>query len=133
MYKGTRKFDREQLVFMVDVILCSAMDRIGSSLPDEVPLDEYYEHEKEIEAWINSAIETAGMGMAVLCAQLTGEGLGIGDALDIIGFDMFVRDFKIERLNPNWEGLKAGELHTPDCRSLAEKFVNEVFKEYLED
>jgi len=132
MYCGTRTFDREQLVFIAEVILCSAMDRIASVLPDEILLEEYQENENQIELWINSALETAGMGLAVLYAQLNDDGLGIGDALDLIDFRTFVHDFKVERSDPDWSGLKPGDRCTPETRGLAEKFVDEMFNEYLE-
>jgi len=133
MYRGTRKFDREQLVFMVDVILDSAMDRIATALPDELDFETCNMNMKSVDAWIISATETAGTGMAVLYAQLTGEGIGIGDCLSFSRFETFVQYFKEKRLDPNWTGLNNGDPFIPDCRKLAENFVDEMFKEYMDE
>ena len=131
MYNGKKKFDRKQLVFIVDVILSAAVDRIDSVLPDSISHEEYKENEREIESWINSAIEIAGMGMAILYAQLTGDGLGIGDALDIIQFDIVIRDFKAHRTNSEYSKDGPNYYYPRNITTLAETFVDCVFKSYL--
>lgn len=133
MYKGTKKFDREQLIFMADVILSSSIDRIESCLPDCIPLKVYEENREGIDKWITACIETAGMSLAILYAQLTDDGLGAGDAIDIIGFSEFVDKFVAERTDPNWDGLTPGGFASPDCRSLAKRFIDEVFTNYFLD
>lgn len=131
MYQGNKKFDREQLVFMAEVILGSALDRIESVMPDNITFKEYELHEDEINTAIDLVTATAGMGLAVLFAQLNDEGLGVADALSVINFHKIVADFVEERIDPNWPGLKPGDRYLPDCRPYAEKFVDKMFKEYL--
>jgi hypothetical protein len=131
MYRGTRKFDREQLIFVIEATLCGALDRIESSLPDTIPLAEYNEHEDGIKSWVMAAKETAGMTLAILWAQLNNDGLGAGDALEVVGFEKVVADFVAERTDPDWPGSKEGDKSHPDCRPLAEIFVDKMFDQYL--
>jgi len=131
MYRGGKRFDREQLIFVVEAMLCGALDRIESAIPDTISLDEYNQHEDSIKSWVMAAKETAGMSLAVLWAQLNDDGVGIGDALHVLDFDKVVADFVAERTDPKWAGLKKGDKVHPDCRPLAEKFVNVMFEEYL--
>lgn len=132
MYKGTRSFDREQLVFMVDVILTAAVDRAESCLPPCVPIDDYYDYGEEMESWIIAGVETAGMSLAILYAQLTDDGMGAGDALDIIHFREAVNALIDERVNDGPQVTPDGKC-IPPCRETAEKFVDEVFSEYLSE
>lgn len=131
MYRGTRKFDREQLIFVIEAALCGAFDRIESCLPDTITLAEFNKHKDGINSWVMAAKETAGMTIAVLWAQLNDDGLGIGDALGVMGFEKEVDDFIAERTDPKWAGLKKDDKSHPDCRLFAEKFVDEMFDGYL--
>lgn len=132
MYRGTRSFDREQLVFVVDTILTAAVDRIEACLPPTVPKDDYEKHKEDIHHWKNSAEEVAGMGLAILYAQLTDDGIGAGDVLDILSFREFIDDLVLER-TANGAQVTPDGFCMPDCRQMAERFVDDLFQEYLEE
>lgn len=90
MYKSTRKFSKDQLIFVVQVMLEAALDRIQNGLPDSISWKERMElveggDPMSLCGWERGALETGGMGLAVLYAQLTNDGLGIGDALSSAG------------------------------------------------
>jgi len=119
-----KSYNREQLVEFCDIVLSSAMDRIATCLPDCIPLSEYEEDELGLSCFIDGCIQSAGMNLAVLYAQYTGEGMGTEDGLYYIDFYDFVDNFKNERLDKNFTGLKPGDQCTPVCRHLAEKFVD---------
>lgn len=130
-YNGKKRFDRDQLVFVVEVILASAMDRIDSVMPYNFDLGlwcrwEDFKNSKQLQAHCSGAMETAGMALAVLYAQLTDDGLAICDALEISGMYKAVDKFRRERQRPSFH-LKPGQLVTPNMHSLAEKFVSKMF------
>lgn len=134
MYKGSRKFSREQLVFMVEVIMASAFDNVESVLPPNVTPEEYERNEGNISTWVNSAVDSAGWNLSILYAQLTGDGMGVGDSVDTPtegedGLRHFIHKFVASRKNRRRWGK--GERVTPDCRKWAEKWVDEVFIDYL--
>lgn len=151
-YRGKTRFDREQLIFMVETILIGALDRIESSLPTSGA--KFKDRQTQLHpspptdlSWYErGALEAAGMSLAVLYAQLTNDGLGIGDALYCAGsfneaceklvFNTWIDEGKavikaekarrntvytIDKVYPNY----------PDTRKHAEAFVNKVFNNYL--
>lgn len=88
MYEGKSRFDRAQLVFVVEAILASVLDRLECGLPHEIEwqerqkfCDPVYKNAVGLLAYERGALEQAGMSMAVFYAQLTNDGLGIYDAL----------------------------------------------------
>lgn len=140
LYRGNRKYDREQIIFAAEAILCGALDRIEDGLPTNIDL-EWAERKKELgpgsalSAYERGALEGAGMALAVLYAQLNNDGLGIYDALCCAGdfhkqVEAMMRNawfndgkdikkktkgsYRIEKLIPNY----------PDCRKHAEEFAN---------
>jgi hypothetical protein len=153
-YQGSA-FKREQLVLVAELILVSALDRIESCTPtggttdwqDRLALvNQVHNDGVKLTAYESGAVETAGMALAVLYAQLTDDGLGIGDALHCADrFDDACGNWiaavwgdqgvavraKIKQLGPG--GWTVGDAYTnyPDCRKHAEAFVDECFAEYL--
>jgi len=134
MYKGSRKFNREQLVFVVEAAFAAALDRIDSGLPssgvkaeDRVTAMHCLKPE-DLSSWDMAVLSTSGMTVAILCAQLTGDGLGIGDAIDTKtkeGSLLTVAEkFVEEAVKGKWP--KKGKNH-PDCRKLAEAWVDKIF------
>lgn len=86
MYKGSEEFSREQLIFIAELILASAVEEIDCGLPTSISLKERqgYCGENEIDeltAWDRGILSQAGMSLAILYAQLTGDGMGSGDSL----------------------------------------------------
>jgi hypothetical protein len=149
MYKGKKPFTKEQAVFVVEVILQAALDRIESGAPTCIAwedrlgmLNEYDKEPKELTAFERGAIESAGMSLGIFAAQLTDEGLGVYDALAAAGkFDKKCEKF----IKACWE--KKGRIvkeriktykerpyqiskvlpEYPDCRKAAETFVETIF------
>lgn len=157
LYQGKKKFDRPQLVFMVEAILIGALDRIESGLPDQCAWDDRVailgeKKAKSMCSYEYGALEAAGMSLAVLYAQLTDDGLGIGDALAIANhFDDKVEEFvalvwkdKGKKVKKRQKQLR-GDSYNPDKeiydflfpgkrpleKESAEAFVETCFQEYL--
>ena len=152
-YSGKR-FEREQLVFFVEIILISALDRIESGMPtsgitwkDRLDyVNGIDTNAKSLTARDRSALETAGMALGVLYAQLTDDGLGIWDALVCADhFEKAVQDWveqtwadegktvykRMQTLGSGGWQIEQAYANYPDCNKHAEAFVNEVFREYL--
>jgi hypothetical protein len=138
MYQGTKRFDREQLTFMVDVILCAAMDRIESALPQapgKRDLDEWKSRETAFGEYVHGCLWTAAHGLAVLWAQTggqdVGDGMGTGDAYEDCGLEGLVNKLIATRTSGKWKGFQQGEPCMPDTTPLAKRFVSRNFKDYL--
>ena len=143
MYRGREPFTKEQLVFVVEAAIGAAYDRIWSGLPSggfEGDRAEAMgcEPPESLSYYDTGALEGCGMAVATLYAQLTGDGLGIGDALDLrtpAGTIRGVAEAWVRHevtgkgRGPRRErGRKSG---MPDTRRLAEAWVEAVFDEYL--
>ncbi len=76
MKKPTPKLIRSQLVFAAECIIAAAIDRADGERGDNLR-----KIAEGSETYVNGAIECAGMALAILAAQVTGEGVGINDAL----------------------------------------------------
>lgn len=99
-----REFTRDQLIFVVDSMLIGALDQCEGE-------------DGEFGPYTNGAIESAGMAIATLYVQLTGDsdGLGIHDALAWAG------NF--------YEAVHSGN---PVVTSKhAERFIDGLFFDYL--
>jgi len=120
MYKGKARFTKEQTIFVAQVIIAAAIDRVESCVPPCTPANEWEPRGDELRSYVSGATETAGMGLAVLYAQLSGDGLGISDAIDLIGLDKELDHFIDARI------LK-DDYPEPDSRKLAEAFVNKAW------
>lgn len=149
MYRGKRKFDREQLVFVVETILCSARDRLLSGvLPDDISYEDLPEEYKggSLGDHGESVLETAGMSLAIFAAQLINDGVEPWYALEAAArYDETLNNFfadvwkdkgkkvqdRAKRLRKKSEnnGYNIRELYPnyPDERYAAEQFVNTVF------
>lgn len=140
MYRGKKKFDREQLIFVVECMLGSAMDRLEMQIPPTVSLDDLRiaRRTSDDPTGINMIKEVAyecaqlaGHMLSVFYAQLTDDGMESQESLEIVKFERVMEDLLEERLDPDFKGLEVGERYIPDCRKMAEKFVKVVFGEYL--
>jgi hypothetical protein len=151
------RFDRDQIIFVAELILVAALDRIESCMPTAgITWEErlkgvngYHSDAAKITAYEAGALETAGMALAVFYAQLTDDGLGIGDALGVAGnFYEACHNWvetvwenegktvhnKIKQLqkdNP-LSGWNISEAYTnyPDCRKHAETFADFLVENY---
>ena len=154
LYRGNEPFSRAQLLFAVEAILVAARDRVESGLPtsgvtwqDRLGYANAVDADpKTLTAYDRGALECAGMFLGVLYAQLTGDGLGISDALVCADhFDEAVQKWVAtacgdegEAVTARMKGMPRGGWqfqdvyeHDPDCRRHAEAFVNQVFADYL--
>ena len=118
-------FTRQQIAFVADKILSAALDRIEACIPDTIPLAEYQEHRESIDHAISMAMDTAGMALAILFAQTTGEGMGVWDWAGSEEFRDTCARFVQERTAPDWPGLKPGDKCYPDTKRFAEMFADE--------
>lgn len=80
-------FTRDQLIFTYNCILMAVIDRVEGCLPSGgCPLEErkrqYGEAYKRLTDYESGALECAGMAIATIYAQITGDGMGVQDALD---------------------------------------------------
>lgn len=132
MYKGTAEFTTDQKIFVVEAIMNACLDRIEATMPSSgITRAERAENIDATHAWENSALETAGVGIAIFYAQLTGDGLGITDMLDTPlvdgkSFRNFIEDYIKEAIRGKWEP-KAGKPIHPDPHDYAVAFVEIIF------
>ena len=124
MYQGKRRFDREQLVFVVESIMLAAFDTIASALPPTVPMTDYLERKHDIGEYIQGITNTVGLALPILFAQLNDEGMGQQDFHGWQEFEKTVVDF-IERQTTGHEDP------WPSFHAIAELFVDKSFVEYL--
>lgn len=128
MYKGQTKFTREQLVFATETIMSAALDRIHSALPCSTSLEDYQQRKIEVDAHINGCMEAVAIALPILWAQLNHDGMGTGDFHGWQEFVNMVREFVEQGTNP--DTYQSVQVH-PDCRYIAELFVDTEFEEYL--
>jgi hypothetical protein len=144
LYRGDRIFDREQLVFFAETILLSALDLLESGLPTSISWEEREERADTGRSYELGIIEQAGMSLSVLYAQLTGDGIGVYDALACAAdFDEAINDCfskswedcgeKVKQaINavPEMGGFNVQDVipSYPDVRKHAEAFVNYILE-----
>jgi len=150
LYKGEEKFTREQLVFFVECSLISVIDSIDHGLPHSAEWEERVECNRPrdpcaLSDYETGALESAGMAIAILYADLTGDGISYGDVLECtrvghsfyeacekLVYDSWSDEGKaIKDRQKSFEGSYAikslyGDLW-PDTRKHAEAFVDKVF------
>lgn len=143
MYKGKEKFTKDQLVFIVEAAIVAALDRIESALPSAgLKPKERKEmmnliKPTELGAWDRAALETCGMNLGVLYAQLTDDGLGVGDAIDFIpngckhSIRSLAESFVKKSIKRYPKIPKVGERITPNVHPLAKDWVKDMFEDYL--
>jgi hypothetical protein len=101
------------------------MDRLESSLPDTISLQEWEANKSSHQCWIHGCSETAAMILACIFAQTTGEGMGCYDWAGANDYLDMVDNFIKVRTNPDWKGLRAGDSCHPDTMPIAQKFAEE--------
>lgn len=71
MYRGNKRFDRNQLLFIVELTLSAATDRVDAYLPTSCDLRNPTKDRGDLKAenaFLAGAIETAGMALGIpLC------------------------------------------------------------------
>lgn len=127
-------FTRDQLVFVVEAVLVAIWDRVESYMPDSEVLTKISQSPEEI------AEEAAGFFaglravfdafVPILYAQLTDDGLGIGDFAESDYLKDAVAVFLRRRLDPRLN-TNGRTVRHPDTHEMAEDVVCRLFTEYL--
>jgi hypothetical protein len=100
--KTSQKFTKEQLIFIVDVMITSTLEAIQSSM---------------VLPYFREGIkEKLGFDLSILYAQITNDGIGCQDVMTITNMEEIIDNYKDEDINTT---------------KIATKFVNTLFKEYL--
>lgn len=131
MYRGKLMFDREQLIFMVELSLVAAFDRIESILPPVNSVEDYKVNKPLIDYCINGASHTVAVFVSVLWAQTEGQRVydGMGTT-DWAGYDQW--EAMVEKYVKKATGKKCPkDLVKPNCRKFAKQIVDENWKNYL--
>jgi hypothetical protein len=130
MYKGKR-FDKAQLEFIVEVMITSCIDTVESWLPmspAEVKDFQFTTQRIDFNQHVATAMEQLGWNLSILYAQVSDDGMGVGDSLEIVKLEKPLNDMIADRINKNWKGFVDGQkIHNIDTKSLARRFVKKCF------
>lgn len=149
------KFGKEQLILVVNCMIGSFVSMITSSFP---AMPETDPTEEEIKLWntfkkqespsdpptfLSNALWHLGWNLSILYAQVTDDGMGESDALDLdlpgepsirTQLEKWANDFidgKIGFIRAPKGASYAGSYRLPGNERLAELWVETVFDEYL--
>lgn len=136
MYRGTKRFDKAQLEFIVEVMIASCIDTIESYLPqtpDEIK--DWAERVKHFGYMYHTALDQLGWNLSILYAQVdTTDGMGVADALSIVKLEAPLQKWIKTRTDKNWKGYVVGQKICPiDVKPLARRFVKKCFNERPDD
>ena len=114
--KKEPKFTKAQLIFVVDVMITSAIDAVDASFPcnkssHDIPKIIF-------DGIVNGVIEKLGFDLSIFYAQITGDGIGCCDVMEMTKMDCYLDVEKKKKVNTD---------------KIATKFVDELFKDYLSD
>ena len=142
--KPAREFDRDQLQFVTECVLAGALDMVVEGLPPGMSWEQrvlVVAQPHRLSWYESGCLDTAGMALSILFAQLCDDGMGAGDALLLAGdFRGAVEDLFRGAWVDEGEAVlarireRAGEVYLfkdlfenyPDVRVHAEKFVDFV-------
>ena len=99
MFDVNQPFSRDQLILVSKLAMIAAVDRIESGMPTSCDWESRLTiagSEKSamtLTSHDEGCLATTGMNLACLYAQLTDDGTGIGDALQVSGFEKAVREW----------------------------------------
>lgn len=135
-YRGA-KFGREQLVYVTETILIGILNQVECSFPaydvtHEDRCKQTNDNPTDLSWYEEGALATGGMTLAIFYANLTGDGLGVGDALVCADcFEKAVREY----VALAWKGKGKNKPKRPNTRKHAEAFVTSTFEEdgYFEE
>lgn len=126
MYRGNRKFNKEQLIFICDVIVSSTFDNIQGQL--QFINDEKYRD--NILTYFSGLQDNAGLSLAILYAQLTGDGISAGDVLEFTKFDDDIEKYIHYCKKYGYPAYvkKHNRKSQPESRPIAERIVKKLFE-----
>lgn len=139
-----RMFTKKQIEFVVEVMIASTINVVTSNIPlrwmDGLK-DREWENEKKGQ-WrrdtgelINGTVQTLGWNLSILYAQITGDGMGVADALEIAKLgetiELWANEVRegTKGITPNPEDNQNGHVDEPEKGSLAHAWVETVFKD----
>jgi hypothetical protein len=128
MYRG-RRFSRDQLLFVVQTIFRGAADQIQSCLPPVISIGEAQKRHGDLMQYIQGVVNTVGIQLPILYAQLTDDGLGAGDFPQFGDFSKMVDTYFIAQMGLDGKFNKDGTF--PNTDDLAEDFVDEFLTDYI--
>lgn len=124
MYRGSERFTREQLVFVIEAAMCAVLDKVAGIMP-QTEGDKKYCDKTAAESYQFGALYQFGIFVPILWAQLNNDGMGTNDFYGFEEFDAVITKF----IEDKWKN--PGICH-PDFRQLAERIVDGNFEEYLQ-
>ena len=145
MYHGRVKFTREQLNFVVEVMIVSFVDLFLSSCPgryEDGSRDKQWKknrkaYPKNLKPTVKEHLWHLGWNLSIFYAQLCTDGIGESDALEIAKLNSTLGNWATRYASgeigviPHRDG-GGGTYNVPDTRVLAVQWVNEAFNgEYL--
>jgi len=131
MYKGSKRFDREQLIFVAEVMIAACIDTVEELLPQSQ--GDYFDRVR-VEYTTQTTKESLAWNLSIFYAQLTNDGIGCGDVRDIVQeFESELDKLIKTRLDPAWPGFIDAKRHNIDTRKHAEIFVTACFADEPED
>ena len=94
--KKEPKFTKAQLIFVVDVMITSAIDAIDASLPykRDIPKNIF-------DGMVNGIKEKLGFDLSIFYAQITGDGIGCCDVMEMTKMDCYLDVEKKKKVNTN--------------------------------
>ena len=147
-YEG-KKFEPEQIEFIVESILVGALDMLESGLPPETKWEDRVSQARptcpphELNAYEKGVLDQAGMSISIIGAQIIRDGIGAYDALSMADdFTTKVEDLfgvawndmgkAVERKVKRLKGCYSPKqiyVNWPDCAKCAKAFVESLLTE----
>jgi len=118
--KTSQKFTREQLIFIADVMIASAIDSVDACNMSSDTIEIF-------RATIEGVKEKLGFDLSILFAQITGDGIGCCDVMSITNMEEVIANYidHIDHIDHEDNPVKV------NTTKIATKFVNTLFKDYL--
>jgi len=128
-YKGP-KFTKEQLIFTVEAVLLSVLDRIESTLPSTLGMNDF--DPDVTEEHLNTSIEMGSWILSVYISNIIDDGVEIFEASEAMNWEGFIRDFVQQNVARKGE-IPPGAKYLPDITDRVRIFVESIFGDYLKE
>lgn len=129
----TPKFDRDQLIFMIEMIFDGALDRIDAVLPDDATDEDimrnWEEKKDELVDAIGCYTDVVGATIPCVFSSLTDDSMGVGEFHQFDLFEKLVEEHIRQKTHPKLN--RDAYIMPPSCHELARVFVDEHFGDYL--